>query len=168
MVRQVDNGQPGFQCEIVYGKDSNSNNVNIFWLIPQYVILTIGEVMNSATGLEFAYTQAPPSMKSVVQAFWLLTTCIGNLIDVFLVEIELYPTQTGEYYILAFIMLGAAMIFVLLSIFYYDYVPEAEFDDTQKVDGKTSDGKGDVELETGESPRSSLEHNNEAFQGDDL
>ena len=125
MVRET---QPG-SFEIVYGKDSNSNNVNILWLIPQYVILTVGEVMNSATGLEFAYTQAPPSMKSVVQAFWLLTTCIGNLIDVFLVEIELYPTQTGEYFILAFIMVGSALIFILLSMFYYEYVPEAEFDD---------------------------------------
>ena len=49
--------------------------------------------MNSATGLEFAYTQAPPSMKSVVQSFWLLTTCVGNIIDIFFVEIKLAPTQ---------------------------------------------------------------------------
>lgn len=51
------------------------------------------QVMNSATGLEFAYTQAPPSMKSVVQSFWLLTTCLGNIIDIFFVEIQLWDTQ---------------------------------------------------------------------------
>ena len=51
--------------------------------------------MNSATGLEFAYTQAPPSMKSVVQSFWLLTTCVGNIIDIFFVEIKLAPTQVN-------------------------------------------------------------------------
>jgi len=51
--------------------------------------------MNSATGLEFAYTQAPPSMKSVVQSFWLLTTCMGNIIDIFFVEIKLAPTQVN-------------------------------------------------------------------------
>ena len=51
--------------------------------------------MNSATGLEFAYTQAPPSMKSVVQSFWLLTTCVGNIIDIFFVEIQLAPTQVN-------------------------------------------------------------------------
>ena len=51
--------------------------------------------MNSATGLEFAYTQAPPSMKSVVQSFWLLTTCVGNIIDIFLIEIKLWKNQVS-------------------------------------------------------------------------
>ena len=54
------------------------------------------QVMNSATGLEFAYTQAPPSMKSVVQSFWLLTTCLGNIIDIFFVEIQLWDTQVKQ------------------------------------------------------------------------
>ena len=53
--------------------------------------------MNSATGLEFAYTQAPPSMKSVVQSFWLLTTCIGNIIDIFLIEIKLWKNQVSYF-----------------------------------------------------------------------
>ena len=33
-----------------------------------YVLLTFGEVLVSATGLEFAYSQAPPSMKGVIMA----------------------------------------------------------------------------------------------------
>lgn len=115
------------ECKIRYGQDSNGNEVNIFLLVPQYVVITIGEVMNSATGLEFAYTQAPPSMKSVVQSFWLLTTCVGNIIDIFFVEIKLAPTQTGEYFVLALIMFGASLIFVFLSMFYYEYVPEDAF-----------------------------------------
>ena len=44
-------------CEIVYGKDSEENTVSILWLIPQYTIITIGEVLNSATAGEFVYTQ---------------------------------------------------------------------------------------------------------------
>ena len=102
--------------------------------------------MNSATGLEFAYTQAPPSMKSVVQSFWLLTTCVGNIIDIFLIEIKLWKNQvsfkgsfplnkcelqTGEYFILALIMACSSTIFTLLSIFYYDYVPEDAFEEEE-------------------------------------
>ena len=44
-------------CKIVYDQDSESNKVNIMWMIPQYAIITIGEVLNSATGNEFVYTQ---------------------------------------------------------------------------------------------------------------
>ena len=53
------------------------------------------KVMVSATAFEFAYTQAPPSMKAVAQSFELLTTCIGNIIDIFLVQIKLGDTQAG-------------------------------------------------------------------------
>ena len=37
--------------------DIYQNDVNIFWMIPQYFIITLGEVFLSVTGLEFAYSQ---------------------------------------------------------------------------------------------------------------
>lgn len=58
------------------------NTISILWMIPQYFVITAGEIMFSVTGLEFAYSQAPSSMKSVVQAAWLLTTAIGNFVVV--------------------------------------------------------------------------------------
>ena len=53
--------------------------LSITWQVLPYVLLTFGEVLVSATGLEFAYSQAPPQMKGVVMSFWNLTTTIGNL-----------------------------------------------------------------------------------------
>ena len=53
--------------------------LSILWQILPYALLTFGEVLVSATGLEFAYSQAPASMKGVVMSFWNLTTTIGNL-----------------------------------------------------------------------------------------
>ena len=52
---------------------------SITWQIIPYVLLTMGEVWVSATGLEFAYSQAPLAMKSVLMAFWNLSVTIGNL-----------------------------------------------------------------------------------------
>ena len=122
--------------EVTVKMDSKPNTVSVLWLIPQYVVITISEVLNSVTGLEFAYSQAPASMKSTVQSFWLLTTCIGNIIVIFLVSVKIGNTQAGEYFILAIIMLVAALIFMLLSIFYYEYVDpesfEADADDEKK------------------------------------
>ncbi len=51
----------------------------ILWQVLPYAILTFGEVLVSATGLEFAYSQAPPSMKGVLMSFWLLAVTMGNL-----------------------------------------------------------------------------------------
>ena len=51
----------------------------ITWQILPYALLTLGEVLVSATGLEFAYSQAPPTMKGAIMSFWLLSVTIGNL-----------------------------------------------------------------------------------------
>jgi len=53
--------------------------VNIAWQILPYALLTLGEVLVSATGLEFAYSQAPASMKGALMSSWLLSVTIGNL-----------------------------------------------------------------------------------------
>jgi POT family proton-dependent oligopeptide transporter len=45
------------------------NSIDITWQILPYALLTFGEVLVSATGLEFAYSQAPLAMKGVIMSF---------------------------------------------------------------------------------------------------
>jgi POT family proton-dependent oligopeptide transporter len=52
---------------------------SLAWQILPYLLLTFGEVLVSATGLEFAYSQAPQAMKGVIMSFWLLSVSYGNL-----------------------------------------------------------------------------------------
>lgn len=65
----------------------------IVWLLPQYVVITAAEIMFSVTGLEFSYSQAPSSMKSVLQACWLLTVAFGNVIVVVIAEARIFQSQ---------------------------------------------------------------------------
>ena len=44
-----------------------------------YLLLTFGEVLVSATALEFAYSQATVAMKGVIMAFWYLASTFGSL-----------------------------------------------------------------------------------------
>ena len=44
------------------------DTISILWQILPYALLTFGEVLVSATGLEFAYSQAPLAMKGVIMA----------------------------------------------------------------------------------------------------
>jgi POT family proton-dependent oligopeptide transporter len=55
------------------------NTFTIVWQVLPYIFLTFGEVLVAATGLEFAYSQAPLSMKGAIMAFWNLSVTIGNL-----------------------------------------------------------------------------------------
>ncbi|MEH0165234.1 oligopeptide:H+ symporter [Roseateles microcysteis] len=57
----------------------DGHSMSILWQIAPYALLTFGEVLVSATGLEFAYSQAPLAMKGVITSFWNLSVTIGNL-----------------------------------------------------------------------------------------
>jgi len=53
--------------------------LSMAWQVLPYALLTMGEVLVSATGLEFAYSQAPRSMKGAIMAFWSLAVTVGSL-----------------------------------------------------------------------------------------
>lgn len=74
------------------------NSVHILWQVPQYIVMTMAEVMFSVTGLEFAFTQAPETMKSLLQASWLLTVAVGNLVVVIFSEIN-FGRQVNHFFL---------------------------------------------------------------------
>ncbi|KAF7684493.1 Solute carrier family 15 member 1 [Astathelohania contejeani] len=53
--------------------------LSIFWQIPQYFILTAGEILLAITGLEFAYAESHEEMKGLVYSCWLMMVAAGNL-----------------------------------------------------------------------------------------
>ena len=53
--------------------------ISITWQILPYALLTFGEVLVSAGGLEFVYSQAPASMKGTIMSLWYLGVTAGNL-----------------------------------------------------------------------------------------
>jgi POT family proton-dependent oligopeptide transporter len=104
---------------------SPPRSVWIGWQLVQYLILTIGEVMVSITGLEFAYTQAPKKMKSTVMGFWLLTVTLGNVLVAFLAGFQDLPSAEF-FWIFAGLSGAAAVIFGARAYFYVpkDYAQE--------------------------------------------
>jgi len=57
--------------------------LNIGWQLLAYVIITVSEIFVSITGLEYAFSQAPKSMKSTVMSIFLFTVFVGNMFDVY-------------------------------------------------------------------------------------
>lgn len=94
---------------------------NVGWQLLAYVIITAGEVLVYQTGLEYAYTKAPASMKSTIMAFWLLTIAIGNLIvsgvNSSIAAHGIFQfLQGAPYYLFYMMLMGLAIIaYTLLS-----------------------------------------------------
>jgi len=100
--------------------------IHVAWQVIQYLLLTVGEVLVSITGLEFAYTQAPRAMKSTIMGFWLLTVTIGNLLVVALAPLQKL-SLSSFFWTFAVLMAVAAAIFSVMAFFYKEktYLQEA-------------------------------------------
>jgi len=81
--------------------------ISVVWQVVPYVVLTIGEILVSVTGLEFAYTQAPLTMKSVIQSFWNLTTAAANLAVALASALAFFQGTALFFYYAAFAYLAA-------------------------------------------------------------
>lgn len=77
------------------------NVVSILWQVPQIVVITVAEILFSITGYEFAYSQAAPSMKALVQALWLLTTAIGDSIIVLIAALNIFSDGAVQAFVYA-------------------------------------------------------------------
>ncbi|GFR21775.1 solute carrier family 15 member 2 [Trichonephila clavata] len=93
------------------------NSVHRLWQVPQYVILTAGEVMFAITGLDFSYSQAPPSLKSVVQAMWYIPFALGNFLVVLLNSFT-FERYSYEFFMYAALMASSMALFGILAYFY--------------------------------------------------
>ncbi|KAG0238222.1 peptide transporter ptr2 [Actinomortierella wolfii] len=95
--------------------DQTPNNITVAWQVPSYFFIAISEIMASITGLEFAFTNAPPSMKSVVMSLFLFTNCLGALLNFALLPLVKDPLILINYTMLA---IASFIIAMVIFIFY--------------------------------------------------
>ncbi|RPA72044.1 PTR2-domain-containing protein [Ascobolus immersus RN42] len=70
---------------------------------PAYVLVGLSEIFANVTGLEYAFTKAPPSMKSLVTSIYLLTNAFGSALG-----IALSPTSEHPKLVIMFASIAGA------------------------------------------------------------
>jgi POT family proton-dependent oligopeptide transporter len=91
---------------------------HIIWQILAFLVLTAGEIMVSVTHLEFAYTQAPKKLKSLVMCTYLMGISLGNL---FTAGVNFFAHNlSGARYFFFFVivMLVTGILFLFFARFY--------------------------------------------------
>jgi proton-dependent oligopeptide transporter, POT family len=97
---------------------------HVYWQILAFVVITAAEIMISVTHLEFAYTQAPLRMKSLVVCTYLGAVSLGNFftagVNFFIQNPDGTVKLSGAPYFFFFVwaMLATAVIFLVVSPFY--------------------------------------------------
>jgi POT family proton-dependent oligopeptide transporter len=97
---------------------------DIGWQLLSYLLLTSAEVMISVTCLEFSYTQAPRTMKSLVFGLFMASVALGNLftslVNIFILNEDGSSKLEGPSYYLFFAgaMFLTAVLFVPVAMRY--------------------------------------------------
>merc|ERR1719219_15802 len=94
---------------------SESRTQNVWRIVPQYVVITLAEVLISVTALEFAYTQAPTSMKTLCTALWYATVALANVMNIVLTEAGRNSSRSGKLLISVAAVLISAVIFWFIA-----------------------------------------------------
>ncbi|VAI80763.1 unnamed protein product [Triticum turgidum subsp. durum] len=61
--------------------------LSVFWMLPQYVLLGVGDVFNTIGVLEFFYDQSPEGMQSLGTTFYTSGLGVGNFLNSLLVTL---------------------------------------------------------------------------------
>lgn len=96
---------------------SGPGTVPVLLQIPQIFVLTLAEVLISATGLEFAYSQAPPAFKGSIVAVYYLSIALGDFIAA-AVYSSLASILSSAQVLLVYASLMSATGIVFLAVAY--------------------------------------------------
>ncbi|EFR05005.1 peptide transporter PTR2-A [Nannizzia gypsea CBS 118893] len=90
------------------------NQIHVAVQSPAYLMIGLSEIFASITGLEYAYTKAPPSMKSFVMAMFLLTSAVGAALGMAISPVAKDPKLVWMYTGLSVASAVAGIIFWFL------------------------------------------------------
>lgn len=61
---------------------NGANDIHVAIQTPGYILIGLSEIFANITGLEYAYTKAPASMKSFIMAMYLFTNAFGSILGI--------------------------------------------------------------------------------------
>ncbi|EMR10395.1 hypothetical protein PNEG_01110 [Pneumocystis murina B123] len=73
------------------------NKIHVAYQLPAFALVGISEIFSSITGLEYAYTKAPSTMKSFVMSLFFLTVAAGSIIQMALTPAFKDPLMVWFY-----------------------------------------------------------------------
>ncbi|KAH8117120.1 PTR2-domain-containing protein [Phellopilus nigrolimitatus] len=100
-------------CGEYVGTCAQPSSIIVWVQVPSYVLIAISEIFASVSGLEYAYSESPKGMKSIVMSFFLLMSAVGSVINAFLAPFAQDPNLVRNYTGIALATFVAGNLFYL-------------------------------------------------------
>lgn len=118
-----------FVCAALVEYFIEKDFISILWMFPQYFVMVLGEILLYTASINFAYTEASASMKSVMMSFMSLTVAGGSLIVIVISGIALFESQFYEFLFFAVVAGVDVLLFTWLAT-RYKYIEKANNDES--------------------------------------
>ena len=91
--------------------DHEHNHVHVALQAPTYFFIAISEIFANVTGLEYSYSKAPASMKSLIMALFMMTNAIGAVLGAAIAPFARNPNLVWLYTTLSVATLATGLLF---------------------------------------------------------
>lgn len=117
---------------LIQSQIEHGMRLSVLWQVVPYWILTTAEVLVSTTGLEFAFREAAPEMKSLIMSFWLVAIALGDLLVAGITEIfsnqgaggGTASVSTSRFFLYAGLVFAVGILFSIVAA-HYNYRDKA-------------------------------------------
>jgi POT family proton-dependent oligopeptide transporter len=126
------------------------HEMNIYWQLLGYVFMTAAEVLIYGTSLEFCYSQAPPSMKSLVMGLNVLSVSMGNMFTALVNRLmNVFPSFANSmeganyYWFFTAVAFVSACLFVVVALTFQEeaFLQDATVETTTPPTGVLGEGR---------------------------
>lgn len=107
-----------FLISAVVESQIDGQYLHMAFLLPQYIVMAMGEVLTTIPMMNFSYSEAPESMKTILQAFRSVSIGLGNLIVSIIAGSKIFDSQMYEFLLFAGLMFVDMIIFKFLVRMY--------------------------------------------------
>mmetsp|Transcript_53490 Transcript_53490/g.93341 ORF Transcript_53490/g.93341 Transcript_53490/m.93341 type:complete len:657 (-) Transcript_53490:348-2318(-) len=142
------------------------SNISVMWQAFQFSLVGASEILAAITSLEFFYSQAPTSMRSVTQSLNLFTNALGSFSVIPLLLIvnsdssnEWVPTNLDDGHLDYYFFLLAGLMGLTICVFAYvskDYVYKTQQELAQFEDTATAEALADEDDTLGNASHNGL------------
>jgi dipeptide/tripeptide permease len=100
---------------IILQTEIEKDRISILWQLPQYMIIGTAEILTYLSHLNFAYKEAPASMKPVMMSLLYLSMAGGDMIVAIISGFSAFQSQVYEFSFFACLVLVDLIILAFLA-----------------------------------------------------
>ena len=102
---------PCYNAPLTCNASHSPNEVHVAAQTPTYLLFAVSEILVGVSGMEYAYTKAPQSLKSFVMSIFLLQSAIGSALGATIAPLAKDPNLVRLYAGLSVLSFTAAGLF---------------------------------------------------------